>query len=834
MTPVSNPNLVGVPQEGDGAPQAGSGGGNPNAGNPNAGNPNANNPNGVPQGSESNPNPDGGVIVNPNAIDGGVPQGLDGGIPLGSDGDILRGSDGGILLAPNAGVPQGSGEGTGRIGGNGNPIKPGEKVYNVTIADKITTKSYDADATQEEIVFNADSTGGSNGGGGSGGSSSSDSSTQSGSGGSSSSSSSDSSTKSSKHSDDLTITTHFKSVLLGKQFLVQLGKFKKDSPLSWFPKRFNKIYKFFLDENQIDTLLTGDSKIMYKNSTANLVSYLQAHMASVMLQQVPSTNAQKLTPLLQNVTFSYRTRKNEWKHLARSQKGWTALGKHAYKLMEPVVLCIDPGSIYPTHNEPDLNLHLVDNLSPDLPTSRRIKKKKKKPLVTNNSPIPIQEVNVPQDLQSISPFSKLVPKAMMPEQSSNSINGGSLGQSNNLNNTTRIVPSKKASLDTGPAMSVKKANASSESIAGLGLGNPKQSSNSVDGQPPKHIDSSKSIESNDSFKNEMAGRIAGIYDLIDGIQAQVYSKKSYRKPPPSPAGQCNINFGIQDSSPALRAAIASASPEDTFNLNLLPKDVADRVNARENDNIHLSKISLTRFNNQLTVQYEKDMPPRPREYNFVLFPPGRNKFFISRSGFYYNIDTVSSSDLKRFHSNFPICHGSHASDFWNFYTRLEIHCSQYNHYVHPIDEVRMCDDLRGFAVGCHLDGRDVDFPALLQPNLNRYSNEILPQLQSKTVLPPDLLVHVKYESRCCHKALKRLLDIYHPDLQRVTPAFTHRPTQSPHQDIEDHKFRCEFHIRMKAHLEDQHIDFSAIKQQDEFLHSLDAVSYTHLTLPTKA
>ena len=62
---------------------------------------------------------------------------------------------------------------------------------------------------------------------------------------------------------------------------------------------------------------------------------------------------------------------------------------------------------------------------------------------------------------------------------------------------------------------------------------------------------------------------------------------------------------------------------------------------------------------------------------------------------------------------------------------------------------------------------------------------------------------------------------HHPALQRVTPDCCLGPAQKPHQAFEDHLFCCEFCIQMRVHLDDEHIDFSAVKQQDEFLHSLE-------------
>lgn len=610
----------------------------------------------------------------------------DTGSPAGTGNGTFAGAGDGTPVG--AGEETKDGEATDGTDGHGNPVIPMERVSDVTIAGKTAAVTCTNGSSEEEIVF-VKETGDSNGGGDGDGSSSS----------SSTSSESSDSTKSGKHGNDPTVTAHIKSAFLEKQFSVQLGKFKKGSGMGWFPKKFNKLCKFSLDGDQIDSLLTGDSKIMHETSTTKPVSCLHSHMAAVMLNKVPTANTQKLTPLLEGVTFSCRTQNNQWKHPARSQQGWTALGKHAFKPNEPVEIHIDPGSIFPTCNEPNLDLHLIDNLSPVMPTSRRLKTKKKKS-IPNGSPLPVQKVNVPQGLQSASPVSEPAPRAMVPGQSPdgsspNSVNG-SIPPCND--------PSEQAAVDP------------------------------------------ESVDSNDSFKIAMADCIAGMCDLIDGMQAQVCSKEkdSPRKPSPGPAGQCKVIFGVQDSSPALRAAIASAGPEDTFNLNLLPKDVADEVNAGEDSNINSHRESLTRFNNQLTIQHEKDEPPRPRECNFVLFPPGHNKFFISQSGHWCNTDEISSSNLKRFHSNFPICHDSHASDFWNFHTCLELHCSQCNHCVHPIDDVRRCDALRGFVVGCHLDGSNVDFPVLLQPDLSMCGSEILKQLQSKNALPPDLQVCVKH------------------------------------------------------------------------------------------
>ena len=108
--------------------------------------------------------------------------------------------------------------------------------------------------------------------------------------------------------------------------------------------------------------------------------------------------------------------------------------------------------------------------------------------------------------------------------------------------------------------------------------------------------------------------------------------------------------------------------------------------------------------------------------------------------------------------------------------------------MHPIEEVRRCDDLRGFVVGCHSDGSNVDFPALLQPKLGMHSRELLKQLQEPKVLPPDLEVCVKHESSCGCRAIKKLFDRYHPALQQITPDYCLSPSQKPHQAFEDHLF----------------------------------------------
>ena len=244
MTPVSNPNKfpIGEPQGNDPNPNlAGVHQGDPRAGNPDAGN---HDDGGIPVG------PDGGIPAGPKE---GIPVGSKEGNPAGSEEGIPVGSKEGIPVGPDEGIPQGlesspnqtggngnnqdssdaakdngnpagvgngtfagaengtpvgTGEETkdGETDGNGNPIVPGDKASNVTIAGKTVTVTHTNGSDEEEIVL-VKETGDSNGGGSGDGSSSS-----------SSSSESSGSTKSSKHGDDLTVTTHIKSVLLGKQF----------------------------------------------------------------------------------------------------------------------------------------------------------------------------------------------------------------------------------------------------------------------------------------------------------------------------------------------------------------------------------------------------------------------------------------------------------------------------------------------------------------------------------------------------------------------------------------------------------------------------------------
>ena len=189
-----------------------------------------------PQGDGSNPN-----LV-------GDPEGGNEGVDFGSNVGSIEGTNVGLELGgseglednpsatpnqevnPNANPKEGEdegkadGSGINQAIGDGNPIEspsavnksnatgqsdgnsglPGSKVSNVVFVDKDT-------------IHEAQSNGGSDG--------SSD--------GSSSAPSSDSvSTKSSQYSDDQSATTHFKSVLLGKEFTVQLGKHQKPSSMN--------------------------------------------------------------------------------------------------------------------------------------------------------------------------------------------------------------------------------------------------------------------------------------------------------------------------------------------------------------------------------------------------------------------------------------------------------------------------------------------------------------------------------------------------------------------------------------------------------------------------
>ena len=192
-------------------------------------------------------------------------------------------------------------------------------------------------------------------------------------------------------------------------------------------------------------------------------------------------------------------------------------------------------------------------------------------------------------------------------------------------------------------------------------------------------------------------------------------------PPPSPTPKPPSEAASLQHIPGSATDLVGMSglddtDADFLNVAQLPNEVVDRILSRSDPSIYTLGSELTRYRNDLT----KDPRGHQQEWNFVLFPLTTQKFLITRCGIVYNLSTMTSTLRKAFLSTFPILRDTRPQSWYSWYTSLENHCSTHHLYLPPIDETRRCNDDKGFKVGEHRFGDDVDFPFHFSARLTLY------------------------------------------------------------------------------------------------------------------
>ena len=117
------------------------------------------------------------------------------------------------------------------------------------------------------------------------------------------------------------------------------------------------------------------------------------------------------------------------------------------------------------------------------------------------------------------------------------------------------------------------------------------------------------------------------------------------------------------------------------------------------------------------------------------FPPKNKKIHISRSGFKLNLKQCTKEQQETWTTRFLKMKKKYVQHLCKFHTQFERHCSLHRVHVPLIDDTRMCNDPRGFVLGAHEDGQDVDFPIHCQNRPDHCSNQSHHELSKEGVLP---------------------------------------------------------------------------------------------------
>ena len=119
-----------------------------------------------------------------------------------------------------------------------------------------------------------------------------------------------------------------------------------------------------------------------------------------------------------------------------------------------------------------------------------------------------------------------------------------------------------------------------------------------------------------------------------------------------------------------------------------------------------------------------------------------------RSGFKLNLQPCPKELQKTWSTQFPTMEKTNDQHWCDFHTQIENHCSLHRVCIPPIDETRVFDDPKGFVVGDHADGLDVDFPFDFQSKPHHYSNKLHHALTKEGVLPTALSSALKSCQHC--------------------------------------------------------------------------------------
>ena len=166
------------------------------------------------------------------------------------------------------------------------------------------------------------------------------------------------------------------------------------------------------------------------------------------------------------------------------------------------------------------------------------------------------------------------------------------------------------------------------------------------------------------------------------------------------------------------------------------------MKAQKNKLIVQPSASLTGFQNDLT---EDPITNDQKEWNFIPFPSTSRKICVSRSGFKLNLCPCPKEQQKSWATQFPKMAKPTTQHWQKFHTQLGHHCSLHRVHVPPMDETRMCNNPRGFIVGAHEDGSDVDFPTKHQSHLHCCSKQLHHASIKEGVLPTTPSSAIK----CC-------------------------------------------------------------------------------------
>ena len=203
---------------------------------------------------------------------------------------------------------------------------------------------------------------------------------------------------------------------------------------------------------------------------------------------------------------------------------------------------------------------------------------------------------------------------------------------------------------------------------------------------------------------------------------------------------------------------------------------------------------MTRYKNDLT----KDPSGTRREWNFVLFPLKTQRFLITRGGIVYNLSTITAHLRKSFLSTFPVLRDVRPHSWYAWYSNLEDHCATHHIYLPPIDETRRCNDAKGFKVGEHRYGADVDFPFHLSDKLTLFEKILYQGLTQSDILPASLLPMVLTDPNQGYHGIRSLQGRYHTNLQILQGGYNVSVHQAPGQSIDDYILQYKFFLRQLA------------------------------------
>jgi len=253
-----------------------------------------------------------------------------------------------------------------------------------------------------------------------------------------------------------------------------------------------------------------------------------------------------------------------------------------------------------------------------------------------------------------------------------------------------------------------------------------------------------------------------------------------------------------------------------FNVSQLPLEVKRRVLTHRDPSIYMTKQAMTRYRNDLT----KDPAGVMREWNFVLFPLTTQRFLVTRCGIVYDLSTLTGTLRKTFLQNIPNLTDDKPHTWYAWYSQLENHCAAHHIYLPPIDETRICNDNKGFKVGDHRFGDDVDFPYHLSEKLTLFEQLLYRGLVKEGVLPASLLPKVLLAPNQGYHALRMLQSKYHTELQVIRGGYNVCKHQLPGESIDDYILQYKFFLRMLAYMDNYSTDIGDINEQTKFLHYL--------------